>query len=242
MNIIFTAAGKGTRFGGSNKPFVKVKGKTLLEWSIHSLSLEGTYWVVAHESWSREERILFYRNVSYIRNLQTLCTMISFGDSLGQADHALRLIYSEDLDPDSELLIVNCDHYTPWDSKKFKNFLDNSDYDGIVTTYDHGDFTLGQPSKYSHIRLENGIAVELAEKQAISPHSLNGLFYFRKTQDFINAAQELVSSLTIGEAYVSLVYNILIKGGKKIGIYPMESHEFVSLGSPEEIEKNLHKL
>lgn len=232
MNIIFTAAGNGTRFNGHDKPFYRVSGKTLLEWSILSLGLEGDYCVVGRSSWTPEQ-------VDYVKNLHN-CSVFLLPQSRGQAEHAL--IVSKNFDPDSELLIVNCDQFTPWDYRKFQNFVDNSDYDGIVTTYPHGDFEIGKPSKYSHILLKDNVGVKLAEKLAISEYSLNGLFYFRKCRDFVDSANLLINSLKNGEAYVSLVYNFMISNCKKIGIYEMRKEEFVSLGSIDEIEKNLEKL
>ena len=42
-----------------------------------------------------------------------------------------------------------------------------------------------------------------------------------------------------GEFYFSPAFNYLIKDGKKITTFKMQQHEYYSLGSPEEITKNL---
>ena len=52
MNILFPIAGLGTRFKKNGyidpKPFVKFKGKPLIEWSLSSLKLDGTYYVIVN--------------------------------------------------------------------------------------------------------------------------------------------------------------------------------------------------
>lgn len=237
MNIIFTAAGRGTRFKGYSKPFFRIHGKTLLEWSMGSLGLEGQYWIIGNENWTPDE----LREVDdVLLKLKIPGRLFFVSGAPGQAAHALDL--AQDLNPDEPLLICNCDQYTPWDYKKFEKFLDNCNFDGIVTTYPHDDFCVGLPSKYSHILMRDGIGVKLAEKVAISEDSLNGLFFFRKCSDFVVAARQLVKDMTCGEAYVSLVYNYLIESGKRIGIYKMQENEFVSLGSLDEVMKNISKL
>ncbi len=233
MNIIFTAAGKGTRFHGHNKPFYIVKGKTLLQWSVGSLGLNGVYWVIGNNNSANEIEHITW-------DLGIRCNYNFVGDTRGQAETALDT--AKLFNQDEPLIITNCDQYLPWDTKRFNNFIDNNDFDGIVTTFDHSDVTVGQPSKYSHILLQDGVGVELAEKFAISADSLNGIFYYRKARFFVEAAQELMQDDSPNEKYMSLTYNFMIKKGLRVGAYKMEPHEFVSLGSLEEIEKNLGKL
>ena len=52
MNILFPIAGLGTRFKKNGymdpKPFVKFKGKPLIEWALSSLKLDGTYYVIVN--------------------------------------------------------------------------------------------------------------------------------------------------------------------------------------------------
>ncbi len=234
MNIIFTAAGLGTRFNGHKKPFYKVKGKTLLQWSVGSLGLEGDYWVIGNQNWTHEEKL------HAIFELDKWTACIRVGDTRGQAETALIAVESFNLE--RPLIVTNCDQYTPWDVKRFNKFIDNNNFDGIVSTYDHSDVIVGQPSKYSHILLKDGVGVELAEKFAISEHSLNGIFYYKKAKFFVEAAGELMKDDSPNEKYMSLTYNFMIKKGLRVGAYKMGPHEFVSLGSIEEIEKNLNKL
>ena len=64
MNILFPIAGLGTRFKKDGyvdpKPFVKFKGKPLIEWALSSLKLEGRYYIIVN---GLEEK---YREVLYV--------------------------------------------------------------------------------------------------------------------------------------------------------------------------------
>jgi 3,4-dihydroxy-2-butanone 4-phosphate synthase len=99
---------------------------------------------------------------------------------------------------------------------------------------------------------ENGYGVRFAEKIAISPWALNGIYYWKNANLFVESAKKLMdddsdSGWTSGklscvkEKYVSLTYNYLIKDGYKIKNYHMENDDFVSLGSPNEIILNLRQ-
>ncbi len=237
MNVIIAAAGQGTRFKDFNelKPFIKVDGKYIIEYAIESLKLDNVYHILVDENLCKPYH---YDILKYIqRKTGVYLNVAKVGSANGQAEHSLKFLKTSGLNLEDRLVITNCDQFTPWDSGKFKKFLDTTDYDGIVSTYDHGDFVVGQVSKYSHILLQDGCGTELQEKFAISEHALNGLFYFRSSKLFMDAAEKVLQKAEIKEKYVSYVYNELIQDGCRIGVYPMEKDEFVALGTPEEIKK-----
>jgi NDP-sugar pyrophosphorylase family protein len=238
MNILFPIAGHGTRFKykGFNepKPFVKVKDKYIIEYALSSLKLKGNYYIITNRLEKQYIDILNELSDLYNLNLK----IIDVGrDTSGQAETCYLIL--DKINLNEELIITNCDQYTPWNYQKFIDFKNNADYDGIVTTYKHYDIEINKPGRYSYIKLnENGLAVELMEKFAISENALNGVFYWKKGELFKKSCKQLLSTECSIERYVSLTYNFLIKEGYKITNYLMESKEFVSLGSPEEIEMN----
>jgi len=248
MNILFPIAGLGTRSKNNgyidSKPFVNFKGKSLIEWSLSSLKIAGKYFVIVNGL--EKEYIDIINNIKekYYLNLE----IVDIGKStLGQAETCLLGIKKANINTSEPLIITNCDQYTPWNSNKFLSFIRNNDPDGVVSTYDHPNIEVGSDSPYSHIELdENGYATRLAEKIAISPLALNGIFYWKEGKSFIQSAEQLMSDDTdagwstgkmscVKEKYVSLTYNYLISEGKKIMNYHMEGDEFVSLGSPNDI-------
>ena len=243
MNILFPIAGHGTRFKQQGfldlKPFVKIKDKYIIEYALTSLKIKGNYYIITRLL--EQQYINILNDISNKYNIKL--NIIDVGrDTSGQAETCF--LITDQIDLNCPLIITNCDQYTPWNEHKFLNFIKSNNYDGVVSTYKHHDIIINQPGKYSYIKLnENNIATELKEKFAISEHALNGIFYWKTGSLFKSSAQKLLNDTSIlGERYVSLTYNYLIKENYKITNYLMEDDEFVSLGSPEEVEININKL
>jgi NDP-sugar pyrophosphorylase family protein len=242
MDVIFPIAGFGTRFANSGittlKPFIKHNGITLLEYAIKSLNIKGTYHVIARklpDEYKTELQLIFERNgiEGRLYELEQ--------PTRGAAETCLSI--KDSLDPNSPLIITNCDQYTPWDNTEFIKLTERDDVDAIVTTYDHGDIVLNEKSPYSFIKLgEDGFAVEFSEKFAISEWALNGIHYWKKTSSFIESAEELMITETGQEKFISLSFNFLIKKGYKILNYHMAHREFFALGTPDELSKNKENL
>lgn len=244
MNIIFPCAGIGSRFSvigyTDPKPFIKIKNKCILEYSLSSINIPGKYFIVTA---FLENKYLDEANLLY-EKYKLDATTINLNRRTSGAPETC-LAAEKFINPDEPLMIVNHDHFTPWNSKKFINFVENNNYDGVVTIYDHPEVVIGNPSIYSHIKTDSeGIAVELAEKIAISEHTLNGIFYWKRAGLFFESAKKLIDSplQTNGEKYVSQTYNFLIKDGYRVTYYKMEKNEYVPIGTPEEVAANIDKL
>lgn len=254
MNILFPIAGLGTRFKKNGytdpKPFVKFKGKPLIEWALSSLKLDGTYYVIVNGLEDKYIKILNDISDKYFLDLK----IVDIGKSTrGQAETCLCALEIADIDTSVPLIITNCDQYTPWNPNRFLSFIRNNDPDGAVSTYNHPTMEIGGPSPYSHVKLDNdGFAVELAEKVAISHQSLNGIFYWKTGQLFWESASKMMIDDTpagwgsgafsqVKEKYVAPTYNYLIADGKKIINYHMEDDEYVSLGSPNDIKLHIKR-
>ena len=254
MNILFPIAGLGTRFKSDGyldpKPFVNFKGKSIIEWSLSSINLPGKYYIIVNGLEKKYTDQLVEIADKYYLDLQ----IIDIGHSTrGQAETCLLALETGKIDLNEQLVITNCDQYTPWNPNKFLKFLKENDCDGLVSTYSHADVVVGKEGRYSYIELdENGCGVRFAEKIAISPWALNGIYYWKNSNLFVESAKKLMNDDSdagwtsgklscVKEKYVSLTYNYLIKDGYKIKNYHMENDDFVSLGSPNEIILNLRQ-
>ena len=254
MNILFQIAGLGTRFKSDGyldpKPFVDFKGKSIIEWSLSSINLPGKYYIIVNGLEKKYTDQLVEIADKYYLDLQ----IIDIGHSTrGQAETCLLALETGKIDLNEQLVITNCDQYTPWNPNKFLKFLKENDCDGLVSTYSHADVVVGKEGRYSYIELdETGYGARFAEKIAISPWALNGIYYWKNANLFVESAKKLMhddsdAGWTSGklscvkEKYVSLTYNYLIKDGYKIKNYHMENDDFVSLGSPNEIILNLRQ-
>jgi 3,4-dihydroxy-2-butanone 4-phosphate synthase len=254
MNILFPIAGLGTRFKSDGyldpKPFVDFKGKSIIEWSLSSINLPGKYYIIVNGLEKKYTDQLIEIADKYYLDLQ----IIDIGHSTrGQAETCLLALETGKIDLNEQLVITNCDQYTPWNPNKFLKFLKENDCDGLVSTYSHADVVVGKEGRYSYIELDvNGYGVRFAEKIAISPWALNGIYYWKNANLFVESAKKLMDDDSdagwtsgklscVKEKYVSLTYNYLIKDGYKIKNYHMENDDFVSLGSPNEIILNLRQ-
>ena len=238
LNIVFPMIGKGTRFSDDGystpKPLVEIEGKTMISHAVETLQIEGNYIFIIKEDEHTQ------RLTNHLKDISPQGTIITTSeDTEGQACSVLLakgMINSED-----PLLVVNCDQHLTWDSSEFLEFVSNTSYDGVVTTYDHKGIVSDKPSPYSFVALDDrGFATQLEEKFAISENALNGIFYWSKGSSFVSSAEKMVkkaASKRNGEFYISTTYNDLIASGHQIGAYKMSPGSFYSLGSPEDIEK-----
>jgi UDP-N-acetylglucosamine diphosphorylase / glucose-1-phosphate thymidylyltransferase / UDP-N-acetylgalactosamine diphosphorylase / glucosamine-1-phosphate N-acetyltransferase / galactosamine-1-phosphate N-acetyltransferase len=239
-NIIVPMAGLGSRFlqeGYTDpKPFIKINGTCIVEYSLASLKLPGIYYIITQKLDNKYKDILL--EILERRNINSkIIELPKLTSGAAETCYCIK----DQIPPLSQLITTNCDHFTPWDPQSFIDFINNSTYDAIVTTYDHEPILLGSKMKYSFIKTDsNGLATEFSEKLAISHNSLNGIHYWRSANLFFDSANELLQDNSlVQEKYISLTFNYLIKKGLSISYFKMPKGSFYSLGTPEEVNKNL---
>ena len=243
FNILYPIAGFGTRFSNEGfkdlKPFIKIKDKYIIEYSLSSLKIPGNYYIITRQLNKKYSDILNELFIKY--NIKGYIIDIDRATS-GAAETCF--LIKDIIDLNVPLIVTNCDQYTPWDSDKFIEFIKYNNYDCVVTTYNHEPIELNTLTKYSFIKVnENKIATKFSEKLAISDLSLNGIHYWKNSSLFFDSAKMLLEDKSISqEKYISLTFNYLIQQNYKISYYPMSPNSFYSLGSPEEVEKNLEWL
>jgi NDP-sugar pyrophosphorylase family protein len=143
------------------------------------------------------------------------------------------LIAEEYIDPDLPLVIMDCDiaFDSPDYFEKIEQAVTQNEYDGLLLSFDSND------PRYSFAKTDGaGLVIRTAEKVAISDNALMGAYFFTKAGSFLDAAHKLVQhqiTADMKEYYVSLIYNILLEGGKKIGL---AKGVFYCFGTPEELE------
>lgn len=213
-----------------NNSLTEINGKTLLEWSISSLRLPGKYFLAIHSD-SRVKEI-----EEACRRSEVDYNIVVLDHSTGQAHSALKVtdIIKKKFGFHGEPLIVTMAQYTPWNQQRFLDFVAQG-FDGVVTTYPFEGVEENCPSIYSHVRLDDNLAVEFADSFAIGL-SLAGLYYFQDIKEFRMSAVELMRE--DGPKSMSLLCNHAIKNGATIAPYRLEWHELISLTNDYEIERN----
>jgi NDP-sugar pyrophosphorylase family protein len=244
MIILWPIAGKGNRFKEKGyrepKPFMKLKSKSMIEHAISSLSIKGDHYIIANSLEGYQVNHLNMIKKKYNLNLEVIQLN---QNTRGQAETTYLGLKGIKYDENDELIVTNSDQYTPWNPEYFLKLTKEDLLSGVVTTFKHQDFQLNQLSPYSHVKLDKeNYAVEFAEKKAISNHSLNGIFYWKKIKYFTESTEELLSKSLPSEMWLSLTFNYLVNKEHKITIYQMKDNEFYSLGTPEDVDKNINFL
>lgn len=127
------------------------------------------------------------------------------------------------LNTDNSLLIISANELIDDDLGKIVKSFENRSLDGGMII-----FRSIQP-KYSYVRLDsNGYVIEAAQKNPISQHATTGVFWFRKTVEFLESAKEMIRKhdLVGNSFYVAPTFNNLILKGKKIGVVEIDGNKY----------------
>jgi choline kinase len=229
-------AGKGSRlqdFDPYPKPLVKILGKTIVEWSIQTLGIEGNYIFCC-----KKEHIEKFKIDELLKKAVPNCKIVSIDyQTKGTAQSVLEAI--EFIDNDEELIISDTDHYLKWDNEFFEKEIRQKNIDSCVMVFPE-EYT---SKKASYVKINNeGYVIESAEKQAISKIATVGVHYFKKGSDFVKYTKQMIANgLEFNnEFYITPVYNLFVKDNKKIIIFPVD--KMWALGNPEEINLFLNEF
>ena len=238
MKVIIPMSGTGNRFVQAGyqdpKPLIKVNGKCIIEYVLDMFHEEEIIFI-CNEKHLKDTDI---RNV--LNKLRPNCKIISM------PNHKLGPVYTvkeafDYIDDDEEVIISYCDNSYLWDRKDFDSYVKEKNLDGCILS--HTGFhphTLAN-TKMAYMLESNGSVKEVKEKECytdnpMSEHASTGTYYYSKgsyVKKYFKSALE--NDLTYnGEYYVTLVYNLLIKDGLKVGFYDTEFTAV--MGTPEEVE------
>jgi len=233
INIVIPMAGLGTRFKSEGfdlpKPLIEVGGKTLVEHSIDSLNIDGRYIFITRKYDDESHNILLSNKLKSIKPDSIEIKI----ESVTRGSVETCLFAKSHIDNDYPLIITNCDQRLDWDSNSFLEFIETNVLDGIVITYESDN-----PKNSFALVGEDNVISKFAEKTPISNNALIGLHYWERGSDFILSSEELLRNFELDgrpECYISETYNYLIKNGKIIKSYEIQSNEYISLGTPYDL-------
>ena len=237
--IVIPMAGHGKRFkdAGISKPkfMIEVENKTLFEWSVDSLPVEISRKVifVCLEEHEKEFNVSeFIKNIMKKRYPKINYEIVYLEKTTrGQAETVLRV--KQLMNSENPLIIYNIDTHFISTRLKSKIFtLKNKSIDGMLGCFTSDDKNL------SFVELnEKGLVKRVREKEKISSLASTGLYVFSNVKQFIEAAETMIKNdrKVKDEFFVSEIYNILLKSGKKFEIDMAD--EFIPFGTPEDIKK-----
>ena len=146
------------------------------------------------------------------------------------------------IEDDEEIIISYCDNPLRWDYADFKRFVSESNIDGCILTHTGFHPHTLSDTKMAFLKVDNsGLLEEIKEKECytdnpMEEHASTGVYYFKRGFEHKKYLLEALNkNITYNnEYYVTLVYNLLVGAGLKVGYYDTE---FVTVfGTPEELE------
>lgn len=237
MNIIIPISGQNPYFNLDEyafpKPLIDIFGQPMIEHTLtgfKALSTSHHYTFIAPTEWCRQ--------YSLDHVLSIICQ--DHPHDIVRLDHATHgaicslLMAIDKIDPDEELVISNSDHVFTLDLNDiFKQFTQQNADVAVAT------FTSTHP-RWSYVRTDqNNNVVETSEKRVISNQAIAGLYYFRKGNDFIEAAKRVIlNGLKINKAYyISQAINELILMGKQVNKVSIPQHCYFNLYNPQKVSE-----
>lgn len=217
MKIVILAAGKGERFGGEvPKPLIKFNGRTMLDWVIVDM--------IGNENDTKDIVVVTQKSFGIKGNFKIIELE---GFTNGPASTA----YKCGVDPDEELIVVNCDQRIfDFNANKIASFAKLNGLDAVI-----GVFNSWKPhNSYVNIDQDNLIAY-VKEKRVISNIATNGLHYWSKASLFYESYKKMEerNDRVNGEFYISQSFNYLIHAGYRVGPYYFNFH--YPIGTPEDL-------
>jgi dTDP-glucose pyrophosphorylase len=222
-------AGAGSRFEKAGftfpKPLIEVNNKPMIQVVVENLNLDANFIYIVQKS-HREKY-----NLDTLLNLLTPNCKIVEVDGLTEGAACTALLAKEFINNDNPLFFANSDQFVEWDSNEFMYKMQETNCDGGIVTFKstHPKWSFAKTN-------EDGLVVEVAEKNPISDDATVGYYYWKKGSDFVKYAEEMIDKniRVNNEFYVCPVFNQAIKNNKKIRTFNIE--KMWGLGTPEDLD------
>jgi NDP-sugar pyrophosphorylase family protein len=228
MNIVVPMAGRGRRFAEHGatvpKPMIRIGDQTMIDVVLACLPADATYYFVVQ----REHLALGLADV--LTKARPSATILSI-DSVTDGPACSALVARRFIDNGEDLLIADCDSVLVWPHDWVLRWFRASGATGGVT------LRLSDDPMCSYARIDqNGWVLETREKDAFTPYSTTGPYWWSRGRDFVGAADRAVAerAKTKGEYYVCPLYNSHIAAGGRVRAYFLP--EFWPLGTPEAVD------
>ena len=233
LTIVIPMAGRGSRFADSGysdpKPLISVGSQPMIKAVIDNLTPRRDHrfvFVCQREhvaAYGLEDRLSRWAPGSAVVQIEGVtdgaaCTVLAARQYIGAGP----------------LMIANSDQYVDVSIDEYLGTMD-AGLDGMIMTMWADD------PKWSFAALDQqGHVTKVVEKEVISNEATVGIYNFRKGQDFIDAAEQMIAAKkrVNGEYYVAPVYNELIQKGQKFGVFNVgrEAEGMYGLGTPADLD------
>ena len=238
MKIIIPMAGKGKRFNDflSPKPLIEIDGKPMVEHVVNYFP--------------RKSKFIFICNEEHLAktDLRNILNRISPDNEIVRVSHDKGPAYSvlqalESIEDNEEVIVNYCDFIQVWEYNEFIKKIQENKQDGAIISFKgFHPSSLGE-TYYAYMKVNDSNYVqEVREKASYSKDRTDdfastGTYYFSSGSLLKKYVKDLTSDLNNSvnnEFYMSLVYNFMLKDGRKILNYEVE--KFICLGTPRDYQ------
>lgn len=234
-------AGIGNRFIQNGykdpKPLIKVNGKRIIEYVLDMFNKNDEIIFICNDIHLKETNM-----ESILMQLRPNAKIISMPEHKKGPVFTVKCAYDY-INDDEEVLISYCDSPLILEKDKFEKFVKDNQMHGCVLTHTgfHPHTLASTKMAFIHDIKNTVYFDEIKEKECytdnpMSEHASSGIYYFNKGKYIKKYFDEALENNLqhSGEYYVTLVYNLLIKDGLKVGYYDTD---FVTVfGTPEEVQ------
>lgn len=237
MNIVIPMAGLGSRFASVGyekpKPFIDVNGKPMIVRVLDNLFYPNAKYILI----GRKDHLEIEKKLVSQIEKEYNATFIGI-DKLTEGTVCTVLYARELINNNMPLLIANSDQIVDVSIEDFINDCFKRNLDGSILTF--RDFELNP--KWSFVKLDQyDLVKEVKEKVVISDYATVGIYLFGEGSKFVDSAIDMIieNDRVNNEFYTCPVYNYMIKGGAKIGIYNINFDLMHGIGTPEDLKTYL---
>jgi NDP-sugar pyrophosphorylase family protein len=240
IKLIIPMSGIGKRFIDAGyvdpKPLIVVDGKPIIE---HVVNL---FPGITDVSFICNEKHVLENNIKEtLTNISPNSTIYTIPNGVvrGPVESVLQII--DNIDDESEIIVSYCDYGTYWDFDGFLTYVRENNLDGAIPCYKGFHPHMLGTDNYAFCREENNLLIEIKEKEPFTNNRMNefasnGTYYFKNGKILKKYFTSLVDKgiRVNDEFYVSLVYNLLINDGLKVGIFEIDN--MLQWGTPYDLE------
>lgn len=246
IQVVIPMTGYGSRFvaaGYKNlKPFIKVCGKTMIEWIVSMYNQETTKFIFICRQEHLETNPDFNLLYKIAKNYEVVA--IKDWEKLGPVNDFYRACKLGKIDYFSPVIINYCDFFCLWNSDEFIKECQKRKVDGAIPCYTgFHPHLIPHKNVYASCNVdENNYLKEIREKYSFEAdktkaHHSPGIYYFSTGHIAVNFSYLMMQKKDMlnGEYYASLVYNHLLSCGGKVWC-PDNVKYFCQWGTPEDLQ------
>jgi NDP-sugar pyrophosphorylase family protein len=143
------------------------------------------------------------------------------------------LLGVEQLQGEDELLIAHADQWIDESIDRFLASAREAGLDACLMTLDAG------PPRWSGGQAAGESVATVTEPGALHHRDTAGLYYFRRSSDFLGAVERLLQqdASPVHEFYVAPVFSELLRSGSRVGAFDIHDSQMHALATPADVDR-----